>query len=321
MAEINEISEIVEKDNLRTVLIVEEDSYYQKKLLDYLIENTPNDIYSSNVNIIDIERTNDIPAILENMNTYPLGYNKRFIIILNVNEANKELIDNLMEFNLNPNKFAKIFYFSKKTLKKFSVDKKYEFNDKNMRNIFIKDILTTNNIKLSKNLMELVTDKFPESRIGMENEVEKIKAFISKGKIDESKVNELYNDHQRTVFAETYGLDKYINNKNFKELLRNFNKTNFEKNIFMEIGRIAWKYRQYLKIKILLDKNKTDNEIISATKISKFQFKYIKAESNKLKMNDLLKTLRELQKADKLLKSSDISQKTIIFNLIKNIGN
>ena len=48
------------------------------------------------------------------MNTYPLGYNKRFIIILNVNEANKELIDNLIEFNLNPNKFAKIFYFSKK---------------------------------------------------------------------------------------------------------------------------------------------------------------------------------------------------------------
>ena len=38
-------------------------------------------------------------------------------------------------------------------------------------------------------------------------------------------------------------------------------------------------------------------------------------------MNDLLKTLRELQNADKLLKSSDISQKTIIFNLIKNLTN
>ena len=35
MAEINEISEIVEKDNLRIMLIVEEDSYYQKK--NYLI--------------------------------------------------------------------------------------------------------------------------------------------------------------------------------------------------------------------------------------------------------------------------------------------
>ena len=89
----------------------------------------------------------------------------------------------------------------------------------------------------------------------------------------------------------------------------------------MEIGRIAWKYRQYLKIKILQGRNKTDNEIINATKISKFQFKYIKAETNKLKMSDLQKTLRELQKADKLLKSSDISQKTIIFNLFKNIGN
>ena len=51
-------------------------------------------------------------------------------------------------------------------------------------------------------------------------EVEKIKAFANKGKIDEPKVNELYNDYKRTVFTETYNLDKYINNKNFKELLK-----------------------------------------------------------------------------------------------------
>ncbi len=321
MTEINEISEIIKKDNLRTVLIIEEDSYFQKKLIDYLQENIPSDIYSSNVNLIDIEKINDISTILENMNTYPLGHNKRFIIILNLHEANKALVDNLIEFNLSPNKFAKIFYFSKKLIKKFGVDKEYEFNDNNMRKIFIKDILKANNIKLSKILEELIIDKFPESRIGIENEIEKIKTFTNKGKIDENKINELYNNYERTVFAETYSLDKYINNKNLKELLNNFNKTNFEKNIFMEIGRIAWKYRQYLKIKILQGRNKTDNEIINATKISKFQFKYIKAETNKLKMSDLQKTLRELQKADKLLKSSDISQKTIIFNLFKNIGN
>ena len=321
MTEINEISEIIKKDNLRTVLIIEEDSYFQKKLIDYLQETIPSDIYSSNVDLIDIEKINDISTILENMNTYPLGHNKRFIIIQNLHEANKVLVGNLIEFNLSPNKFAKIFYFSKKLIKKFGVDKEYEFNDNNMRKIFIKDILKANNIKLSKILEELIIDKFPESRIGIENEIEKIKTFTNKGKIDENKINELYNNYERTVFAETYGLDKYINNKNFKELLNNFNKTNFEKNIFMEIGRIAWKYRQYLKIKILQGRNKTDNEIINATKISKFQFKYIKAETNKLKMSDLQKTLRELQKADKLLKSSDISQKTIIFNLFKNIGN
>ena len=51
------------------------------------------------------------------MNTYPLGNNKRFIIILNLHEANKTLVDNLIEFNLSPNKFAKIFYFSKKLIK------------------------------------------------------------------------------------------------------------------------------------------------------------------------------------------------------------
>ena len=36
MTEINEISEIIKKDNLRTVLIIEKDSYFQKKLIDYL---------------------------------------------------------------------------------------------------------------------------------------------------------------------------------------------------------------------------------------------------------------------------------------------
>ena len=65
MIEINEISEIIKKDNLRTVLIIEKDSYFQKKLIDYLQENIPSDIYSSNVNLIDIEKINDINNIRE----------------------------------------------------------------------------------------------------------------------------------------------------------------------------------------------------------------------------------------------------------------
>ena len=52
------------------------------------------------------------------MNTYPLGNNKRFIIILNLHEANKTLVDNLIEFNLSPNKFAKIFILFEEINKK-----------------------------------------------------------------------------------------------------------------------------------------------------------------------------------------------------------
>ena len=58
-----------------------------------------------------------------------------------------------------------------------------------MRKIFIKDILKSNNIKLSKISEELIIDKFPESRIGIENEIEKIKTFTNKGKIP--SLNEL----------------------------------------------------------------------------------------------------------------------------------
>ena len=64
----------------------------------------------------------------------------------------------------------------------------------------------------------------------------KIKTFTNKGKIDENKINELYNNYERTVFVETYSLDKYINNKNFKELLNNFNKQTLKKIFLWKSG-------------------------------------------------------------------------------------
>ena len=127
-------------------------------------------------------------------------------------------------------------------------------------------------------------------------------------------------NNKREFFNESYSLDIDINKKNRKNLLKNYEKTNFNENIFMEVGRITWKYKLYLKIKILLKDGYKDSEIIEKIKVSKYQFKYIKNEANNLSLNDILKTLIELVKADKKLKSTDIPSEIISFNLLKNIS-
>ena len=63
----------------------------------------------------------------------------------------------------------------------------------------------------------------------------------------------------------------------------------------MEVGRITWKYKLYLKIKILLKDGYKDSEIIEKIKVSKYQFKYIKNEANNLSLNDILMELQQMQ--------------------------
>ena len=87
----------------------------------------------------------------------------------------------------------------------------------------------------------------------------------------------------------------------------------------MEIGRITWKYKLYLKIKILLKKGYSDEKILKISKISKYQYKYVKQESQNLSLQDILKTLSLLVDSDKKLKSTDIPHEIISFNLLKNL--
>ena len=137
---------------------------------------------------------------------------------------------------------------------------------------------------------------------------------------DIDTIMDYIDNNKREFFNESYSLDIDINKKNRKNLLKNYEKTNFNENIFMEVGRITWKYKLYLKIKILLKDGYKDSEIIEKIKVSKYQYKYIKNEANNLSLNDILKTLIELVKADKKLKSTDIPSEIISFNLLKNIS-
>ena len=314
------IEDLILDDKLFSLIFIENDSYYESKILSFLKNRLNSDLYSTDVFIRDLAEKYNINGIIDELNTFPFGDRKRYFILKNVDKIKKDELTLINDYNLKPNKKVKVFYFSTKSNFKLKVDIEIKFksNRDNIRDLILEK-LKLSNINLDKNIIDKLLSKISENRLKVDKEINNIINLMNNS--DDIKTTMDYIDNnKREFFNESYSLDIDINKKNRKNLLKNYEKTNFNENIFMEVGRITWKYKLYLKIKILLKDGYKDSEIIEKIKVSKYQFKYIKNEANNLSLNDILKTLIELVKADKKLKSTDIPSEIISFNLLKNIS-
>jgi len=314
------IEDLILDDKLFSLIFIENDSYYESKILSFLKNLLNSDLYSTDVFIRDLAEKYNINGIIDELNTFPFGDRKRYFILKNVDKIKKDELTLINDYNLKPNKKVKVFYFSTKSNFKLKVDIEIKFksNRDNIRDLILEK-LKLSNINLDKNILDKLLSKISENRLKVDKEINNIINLMNNS--DDIKTTMDYIDNnKREFFNESYSLDIDINKKNRKNLLKNYEKTNFNENIFMEVGRITWKYKLYLKIKILLKDGYKDSEIIEKIKVSKYQFKYIKNEANNLSLNDILKTLIELVKADKKLKSTDIPSEIISFNLLKNIS-
>ena len=314
------IEDLILDDKLFSLIFIENDSYYESKILSFLKNLLNSDLYSTDVFIRDLAEKYNINGIIDELNTFPFGDRKRYFILKNVDKIKKDELTLINDYNLKPNKKVKVFYFSTKSNFKLKVDIEIKFksNRDNIRDLILEK-LKLSNINLDKNIIDKLLSKISENRLKVDKEINNIINLMNNS--DDIKTTMDYIDNnKREFFNESYSLDIDINKKNRKNLLKNYEKTNFNENIFMEVGRITWKYKLYLKIKILLKDGYKDSEIIEKIKVSKYQFKYIKNEANNLSLNDILKTLIELVKADKKLKSTDIPSEIISFNLLKNIS-
>tara|TARA_A100001388_G_scaffold152529_1_gene113397 strand:+ start:53709 stop:54674 length:966 start_codon:yes stop_codon:yes gene_type:complete len=314
------IEDLILDDKLFSLIFIENDSYYESKILSFLKNLLNSDLYSTDVFIRDLAEKYNINGIIDELNTFPFGDRKRYFILKNVDKIKKDELTLINDYNLKPNKKVKVFYFSTKSNFKLKVDIEIKFksNRDNIRDLILEK-LKLSNINLDKNIVDKLLSKISENRLKVDKEINNIINLMNNS--DDIKTTMDYIDNnKREFFNESYSLDIDINKKNRKNLLKNYEKTNFNENIFMEVGRITWKYKLYLKIKILLKDGYKDSEIIEKIKVSKYQFKYIKNEANNLSLNDILKTLIELVKADKKLKSTDIPSEIISFNLLKNIS-
>ena len=314
------IEDLILDDKLFSLIFIENDSYYESKILSFLKNRLNSDLYSTDVFIRDLAEKYNINGIIDELNTFPFGDRKRYFILKNVDKIKKDELALVNDYNLKPNKKVKVFYFSTKSNFKLKVDIEIKFksNRDNIRDLIL-DRLKLSNINLDKNIIDKLLSKISENRLRVDKEINNIINLMSNSD-DIDTIMDYIDNNKREFFNESYSLDIDINKKNRKNLLKNYEKTNFNENIFMEVGRITWKYKLYLKIKILLKDGYKDSEIIEKIKVSKYQFKYIKNEANNLSLNDILKTLIELVKADKKLKSTDIPSEIISFNLLKNIS-
>ena len=314
------IEDLILDDKLFSLIFIENDSYYESKILSFLKNRLNSDLYSTDVFIRDLAEKYNINGIIDELNTFPFGDRKRYFILKNVDKIKKDELALINDYNLKPNKKVKVFYFSTKSNFKLKVDIEIKFksNRDNIRDLIL-DKLKLSNINLDKNIIDKLLSKISENRLRVDKEINNIINLMSNSD-DIDTIMDYIDNNKREFFNESYSLDIDINKKNRKNLLKNYEKTNFNENIFMEVGRITWKYKLYLKIKILLKDGYKDSEIIEKIKVSKYQFKYIKNEANNLSLNDILKTLIELVKTDKKLKSTDIPSEIISFNLLKNIS-
>ena len=314
------IEDLILDDKLFSLIFIENDSYYESKILSFLKNRLNSDLYSTDVFIRDLAEKYNINGIIDELNTFPFGDRKRYFILKNVDKIKKDELALINDYNLKPNKKVKVFYFSTKSNFKLKVDIEIKFksNRDNIRDLILEK-LKLSNINLDKNIIDKLLSKISENRLRVDKEINNIINLMSNSD-DIDTIMDYIDNNKREFFNESYSLDIDINKKNRKNLLKNYEKTNFNENIFMEVGRITWKYKLYLKIKILLKDGYKDSEIIEKIKVSKYQFKYIKNEANNLSLNDILKTLIELVKADKKLKSTDIPSEIISFNLLKNIS-
>ena len=314
------IEDLILDDKLFSLIFIENDSYYESKILSFLKNLLNSDLYSTDVFIRDLAEKYNINGIIDELNTFPFGDRKRYFILKNVDKIKKDELPLINDYNLKPNKKVKVFYFSTKSNFKLKVDIEIKFksNRDNIRDLIL-DKLKLSNINLDKNIIDKLLSKISENRLRVDKEINNI-INLRNNSDDISTIMDYIDNNKREFFNESYSLDIDINKKNRKNLLKNYEKTNFNENIFMEVGRITWKYKLYLKIKILLKDGYKDSEIIEKIKVSKYQYKYIKNEANNLSLNDILKTLIELVKADKKLKSTDIPSEIISFNLLKNIS-
>ena len=314
------IEDLILDDKLFSLIFIENDSYYESKILSFLKNRLNSDLYSTDVFIRDLAEKYNINVIIDELNTFPFGDRKRYFILKNVDKIKKDELPLINDYNLKPNKKVKVFYFSTKSNFKLKVDIEIKFksNRDNIRDLILEK-LKLSNINLDKNIVDKLLSKISENRLKVDKEINNI-INLRNNSDDISTIMDYIDNNKREFFNESYSLDIDINKKNRKNLLKNYEKTNFNENIFMEVGRITWKYKLYLKIKILLKDGYKDSEIIEKIKVSKYQYKYIKNEANNLSLNDILKTLIELVKADKKLKSTDIPSEIISFNLLKNIS-
>ncbi len=311
------VEEFIKNHNGNSLKIIDSTNFsldsVRKILQETLKENT------NNLDIFDFAKINNTNDLINVCNTYPYILKYRYVLIYGIKESDTKIIEEINDYLLDPMKTTKhIFILDNKKINiNCDFENQEDVSENDMIN-FIEVELKKRNIQLKKeNIFELA--KKSVDKLSVLSYLQKLESLKKTNDINESIVDNLIKDQKNEVFKETYDLVKYINNNNLKACLLEIQKTKFKENIFLEISRLTWRFRTYLKIKTLKSQSYTNQEIIKITKISKYQYKYLEEETKRKSLNKILQSLRALKRVDELLKTTNLNHENIIVNLFNKL--
>ena len=251
--------------------------------------------------------------------------------IITIHEASDKIIKKISDiYDKHPNNIF-IIIFSEILEKK---SKLRNFFEKNKKTICIpcyldseKDLeiiaqseLKTNDIVLSREIINLLIEKSNSDRNNLRNEIDKIHSYsLNKKKIEFSDIKLLIN------FSGDYKSDIFINEclcgntKQYKKIISELYFNSVSQILLLRI--LSNKIQRLLKIKAEESKSKNIDSLINATKPAIFwkEKPIVKKQLYIWNLKNLKKITDEINKTELLCKKNPNISKVIFFNFFTNI--
>ena len=311
------IENFIDKPNAVSLQIYDSTNYSLTTIKTILEKKTAQGFENSNY--FDFTKDKKIDDFLTLCNTYPHMSDYRYIVITGINEKDSESIKQITNYLSNPMKTTKHIFIVDN--KKISFPTEYKIDESETESstvAFINRKISESNIELKESSIRGLARK-TSNKLSIISYIDKIKVLNENNSLNQSIIEDLLNDQKIESFKETYDLMNHINNKDLKACLLEIQRTKFKENIFLEISRLTWRFRTYLKIKSLKNASVNNDEIIKSTRVSKYQFKYFDIETKKKTTKEILEALRELKKVDQMLKSTDLNHENILLQLFRKL--
>ena len=273
------------------------------------------------------EFINYIDNILIEIQTKSLFENEKIIIISRVTNKIADYVEKILEVDLNNVKiiFKSSILDKKSKLRRLFEEKKnllvFPFYEDNFRDLsaFVETFLRKENIKLSRESINLIVSRARGDRKNARIELEKILSYSASNKnIDLEAIQKLTN------LAENYGVNELADSylaKNTKSVSTILNENHFSdedctlilRTILIKIKRLRLLIEKY-------DQLKNIDEVINSAKPPIFwkDKENIKIQVNKWNLLDLKKKIYEISEIEMLVKANNKNSLNLLSDFIVN---
>ena len=273
------------------------------------------------------EFINYIDNILIEIQTKSLFENEKIIIISRVTNKIADYVEKILEVDLNNVKiiFKSSILDKKSKLRRLFEKKKnllvFPFYEDNFRDLsaFVETFLRKENIKLSRESINLIVSRARGDRKNARIELEKILSYSASNKnIDLEAIQKLTN------LAENYGVNELADSylaKNTKSVSTILNENHFSdedctlilRTILIKIKRLRLLIEKY-------DQLKNIDEVINSAKPPIFwkDKENIKIQVNKWNLLDLKKKIYEISEIEMLVKANNKNSLNLLSDFIVN---